>query len=277
MGSQKRQSGVALAIVVWFIAGMSLLVAGIVSHARVDTKMTQIHLARAKAVAAGDGAISLAMVDRLQGYESTGGGPLVSEGSYRLGEVDVIVRLIPADGFVDLNQAPAGVLVALFALAGGVDEGQAKYLADNVVKWRKPDRAQRNVRQRFHALEDLLRVEGVTRSLLDGIRDYAMAADWLSGTMNWSAAPEKILSMLDSVAPGQVDSIQRRRETMMGSSGSAGSRGRSADGGVFRADALVTYGGRIWLRRRWLSREPSGNSSLPWRVVRTEPPRVVEG
>ena len=44
------QKGVALAIVVWFIAGMSLLVAGIVSHARVDTQMAQLHIAKAKAV-----------------------------------------------------------------------------------------------------------------------------------------------------------------------------------------------------------------------------------
>ena len=41
------QKGVALAIVVWFIAGMSLLVAGIVSHARVDTQMAQLHIAKA--------------------------------------------------------------------------------------------------------------------------------------------------------------------------------------------------------------------------------------
>ena len=56
-----RQRGVALALVVWFIAGMSLMVGGIVSFARVDTRMTQVHLARAKTIAAGDGAIMLAM------------------------------------------------------------------------------------------------------------------------------------------------------------------------------------------------------------------------
>ena len=41
--SPRRQGGVALAIVVWFIAGMSLLVAGIVADARVDTRMAQLH------------------------------------------------------------------------------------------------------------------------------------------------------------------------------------------------------------------------------------------
>ena len=37
--NQHRQSGVALAIVVWFIAGMTLLVSGIVSEAKIDTRM----------------------------------------------------------------------------------------------------------------------------------------------------------------------------------------------------------------------------------------------
>ena len=67
---RSRQQGVALAIVVWFIAGMSLLVAGIVAQARVDTQMAQVHVARAKAVAAGDGAIQLMMVDLMTSRRS---------------------------------------------------------------------------------------------------------------------------------------------------------------------------------------------------------------
>ena len=53
-----RQRGVALGIVVWFIAGMALLVSGIVSEARVDTRMAQLHYFRAQAAAAADGAIN---------------------------------------------------------------------------------------------------------------------------------------------------------------------------------------------------------------------------
>ena len=66
--SQHRQRGIALAIVVWFIAGMSILVAGIVAQASVDTRMAQVHVARAKTAAAGDGAIMLMMSER-QGAE----------------------------------------------------------------------------------------------------------------------------------------------------------------------------------------------------------------
>ena len=42
-----QQRGVALGIVVWFIAGMALLVSGIIAEARIDTRMAQIHYFRA--------------------------------------------------------------------------------------------------------------------------------------------------------------------------------------------------------------------------------------
>jgi len=270
-----RQRGVALAIVVWFIAGMSLLVAGIVAHARMDTRMTQLHLARAKTVAAGDGAIFLAVMERFAGYESAGSGPLVSETEHRLGDIGVRVRIIPASGFIDLNSAPAPVLAELFSRAGGVEPGAAKTLTDNVLKWRRPAAARRGGGRRLHAIEDLLRVEGITRTLLDGIRDYAVAGDWTPGAMNWTAAPESMLAMLEAANPAQAENIQRRRRSMLEAAAGANRRRSGIDGGVYRADALVDYGGNTWLRRRWISMERGGGSGSPWRVVRTEAPRVV--
>ncbi len=273
-----RQRGVALAIVVWFIAGMSLLVAGIVASARVDTKTTQIHLARAKAVAAGDGAIQLAMLERRSGFDVSAQGPLISESRHRLGDVDVLVRIIPASGFVDINSAPAEVLQALFQFAGRLEPGEAQNVAASVLKWRSGEadtkqaspRRSRLKMRRFYSLEDMLRVDGVNRTLLDGIRDYAVAGSWSSGSVDWSAAPEQMLDILIALNPGQAGAVAKRRESMSANSSSA--RLRS---GVYRADALVSYGGRTWLRRRWLKTEAARGSSLPWRGVRTEAPRVV--
>ncbi|TDG15121.1 general secretion pathway protein GspK [Seongchinamella unica] len=274
------QRGVALAIVVWFIAGMSLLVAGIVAHARIDTRTTQIHLARAKAIAAGDGAIYLAMMERDQGFESSGQGPMISDTRHRLGELEVRVQIAPASGFVDLNKASEQVMAALFSFAGGLETGEAKIVADNVVKWRLNQGAQQERRfsragsRTFYSLEDVLRVDGVSRALLDGIRDYVAVGSWTSGSMNWSASPGDMMEVLTALNPEQSDSIGRRREAMSQAGGSRVTR-RATNTGAFRADAYVEYGGRTWLRRRWLRRESGGDSSLPWRVVRTEAPRVV--
>ena len=59
-GAGGSEAGVALAILVWFLAAMSLLVGSIVMQARVDAKLSGLHLTTARIEAAGDGAIQLA-------------------------------------------------------------------------------------------------------------------------------------------------------------------------------------------------------------------------
>ena len=51
--SHERAARVALGVVVWFIAGMALLVSGIIAEARIDTRMAQLHYFKAQAAAAG--------------------------------------------------------------------------------------------------------------------------------------------------------------------------------------------------------------------------------
>ena len=278
----RRQRGVALAIVVWFIAGMSLLVAGIVANARVDTKITQIHLAQAKAVASGDGAIRLAMVQRRLGYSSAGQGPQVSESVHQLGDVEVLVRLYPASGFINVGSAPKEVLSMLFRVAGEMEPGEAKYVAENVVKWRESkasangNRRQSRGSQKFYSLEDMLRVEGVSRSLLDSIRNFAVAGRWASNSVDWSASPETMMAILGSLDPAKAGQADKRRAASTRGGSNESQRGGGASG-VFRADAYVDYGGRTWLRRRWISADGRGQYGLPWRAVRTEAPRVVPG
>ena len=87
-GAKAKQQGVALAIVVWFIAGMSLLVASIVSQATVDTRLAQLHVAKAEAAAAGDGAIQLMLAQRMFDPTSAGGQSANLEGEFRQHKCD---------------------------------------------------------------------------------------------------------------------------------------------------------------------------------------------
>lgn len=277
---KRPESGVALAIVVWFIAGMSLLVAGIVSHARVDTHMAQLHVARAKVSAAGDGATNLIMAELVAGKLSRAVLQGVQAGNYRLGDIDVAVTLVSTSGLIDLNRAPAGMLAALFAVAGGLDETEAQRLAGNVVDWRKPASSKqpgiKRGSSKFTEIEDLLRVEGVSRTLFDAVRGYIVAGRASSGAMNWLQAPQQLLAVLEKLDSRQRGALLQRKESAASRTAdesAAGNRGS----GVYRVDALVHYGGRAWLRRRWVSSESAGNSLLLWRILRTEPPRVVEG
>jgi general secretion pathway protein K len=273
-GGVVLQDGMALAIVVWFIAGMSLLVAGIVAQARVDTHMSQVHLARAKAVAAGDGAIQLMLADLVTNKPRIGGSPGMPVGNYRVGETQVIVRLVPRKGLIDMKTASPQVLSALFVVAGGLGEDQARLLAENVLQSRSDGRRTGDRTDRppqLDAMEDLLRVPGFTRTLLDSIRDFIVVDGSPQGT-DWALVPDKLLRLLEHANPTRAEAVKARRDLRAGSDADAGLVARD-----YRADALVRYGDKTWLRRRWISLEAGASSALPWRVVRTEPPRVSTG
>lgn len=225
----RSQGGVALAMVVWFVAAMSLLVVGIVSEARVDVRMAQTHIARAKAMAAGDGAINL-LLSRQALLRETQASPVegelepVLQAQFVLGEQPVQVRMTPVAWLLDLDTADAERLTRLFADAGGLTREDAQRLAGSVVQLRGGRGGGSGFGFRLRTVEDWLQLPGFNRALLDGIRDDL----------------------------------------------------RMDDGAAYRLDAVMDYDGRRWLRRRWVTLQGgSAASGFPWRVTRTEAPRVV--
>ncbi len=175
-----RQRGVALAMVVWFIAAMSLLVVGIVHEARVDVRLAQTHLARAKVAAAGDGAINLLLsrqgeLRAEQQSQEDGKEPVLS-GEFELGGLWVRVLMVPVSRLIPVYSEQPPALAELFAQLGGISSGEAQRLADNVVQLRNP-RGRRGGGPALETPEDLLRIEGFDRALLDAIRDDITTLD----------------------------------------------------------------------------------------------------
>jgi general secretion pathway protein K len=268
------QRGVALAMVVWFLAAMSLLVSGIVSQARVDTRMAQMHVARAKAVAAGDGAIQLMLADMVAGnIEASPDNPLLTS-TYTLGDREVSVEMVPISGLIDPRSASPKVLLELFRQQGGMEEGDAQLLADNVLKLRNgPARGVRQLRAvGLYALEDILRVEGIGRTMLDATRDVLVVKAGARPTRGFSSelggSPPAVLEILAAAGPGRAK-FQR-------GGGTRGAKARSVTGGDFRIDARVKNDKQIILRRRWVSLGGGVTDGLPWKFSRTEPVRVIE-
>lgn len=272
----RRQNGVALAIVLWFLAAMSLLVAGIVHQGRVDVRLAQAHVARAEAAAAGDGAIQL-MLARFSAAPLEGGGrrgELPLSGLFELGHTRVRVQMVPASGLVDVFQSPPQLLAALFAYRGGISPGDAQKLANTVVELRTPGRRRQQLGDermvQLSTPEDLLRVPGFNRALLDAIEDDIRAVRGGKDRLNWSAAPKDVLKAIESSNPRRAAFLSDRR------AGSDGGRLWNARGeDLFRVDAVVQYGDQYWLRRRWIKMTSGRESQLPWHAVRTEAPRAV--
>ena len=280
-------------MMVWFVAAMMILVAGIAMQARVDIRQTQLHADRARAEAIADGAISLALAEMLfvdkEGEIDTSRG---FEGVYALGDVEVRVAMLPLTGLVDINLVHEDLLAMLLMTVDGVDENMAAELAANVVEWRSTQGQENNGGPgeeyteesggddafrygRFEAIEDLLLVPGFDRRIFDAIRDAVYVSQLGQAGVDWMTAPVQVLRAIgdmdeeqalelldkvdrseegDQVAPAELDlGFQESRKLPL-----------------YRVDAHVASGGELYQRRRWVKRGAKGVDGLPWQFFRTE-------
>lgn len=261
---RKGESGVALGIVVWFIAGMALLVSGIVSEARIDTRLAQLHYFKAQAAAAGDGAINLALAEQI-GLKASGQRGANRQQTLQIGGKNVDIRMIPGGLLVNVSTESQQGLTALFNEArrsqSEQDEawgGSANSLARAVVAYR--DGSQGRGARQFFGLEDLMRVPGVDRGVYDAVRDY-IVIDELAGEFTGKNQPvEARLEQIGAAILGNGAMLE-------------GPVQHAAE--ILRVDALVEVGDQRWLRRRWVSLSNDGTSALPWRVLRSEAARPL--
>lgn len=260
---QCAQRGVALALVLWFVAAMSVLVGAMVMQARTDAQLAQVHINEARAAAAGDGAIRLLLAQRHGAVAAT----LPSwGGSYRVGNLAVSVAALPARLLVDANRASAPLLARVLTLAGATPAPQA--LANAIVQWRPPAPFPGQPRRRFATLEDLLQVEGFSRTSWEAVRDYLSARREVSALVDDDRRARRLLGLLQAMAP-----VARARQSQLlpALADDAVPGGRRE---VLRVDALLRLDGRLWLRRCWVDSGTAG-PDLPWEALRREPVRVI--
>ena len=260
--SAERQRGVALGVVVWFIAGMALLVSGIIAEARIDARMAQLHYFKAQAAAAGDGAINLALAEQ-DGRRASGQPGANRVQNYQIGPRSVEVRMIPAGVFVNISSENLQGLRSLFRLAESQAQqrgifwiGRPAALAAAVLEYRGGVGKRQGYL--FHSPEDLLRVPGITRSVYEAVRGYITVDDLARGFQGDVKNVESRLSQLSAAMQGEGAVVK----------GPVQQAAKS-----LRIDAIVKIGDQQWLRRRWVTLDQGGYSLLPWRFVRTEAAR----
>jgi general secretion pathway protein K len=263
VAARRTQRGVALAIVLWFVAGMSMLVAGIVMNARTDARLATVHLARAQVSAAGDGAINLLLADIVDGrLAASADRGALPQGRYAMGEEYLSVVAVPESILVSVNSASVQELAELLRLTGAATGDGGRAMAMAVVQFRDAGGALGG--GRYRSIEDLLRVPRMNRAAVDALRDYVSAADAVGGGARLTRAS---LSRLTALTPA----ARARRESML----APGNGGVDASGsGTYRVDALLRRGQDVWLRRRWVTLG-GGRDGLPWQFTRTEPVRMV--
>ena len=132
--------GMALIAVLWIVAAMAILVAGMGQSVRQQIRVVASARDAVVAQAQADAAIQLT----LQALQTAPQPPTAMQAhGVEFGGVPVQVIIQPLNGFIDIDRAPAPLLAALLEVAGGLPAGQAETLAQTLVDWRgsRPDGA----------------------------------------------------------------------------------------------------------------------------------------
>lgn len=281
-GRELSQRGVALALLMWMLAGMSLLVSAIVGQSRSDVQLTSLQLDQARAQAAALAGAHLALRNL---YLQQSSGHQMPEAALRSNHhfagYEMQVSLIPASGLVNLNTAPATILTILLQAAGGMGPDGAESLAASIVEWRGggPVEGEGDYGGgpgRLHVEEQVLAVPGMTREVFEGIREYVHTQP-SAGDLDLLSAPELLLNAWRSFDPDAVDFALKSRQD--GARNLPGAPGATEPAAPFAITGRGPYclvvdvnmgQGRIFRQRIWVDLG-QGGAGLPWRFSRVYP------
>lgn len=243
---RQRQRGMALIVVLWMLAALSLFVASLGSQVRdqASQALVQRHLAQGRA--AGEAAILLAL-QQLQQAERNPGAEVLQVAF--AGQV-ITVRLQPWAGLVNINRASDSLLAAVLMGAAQLPRAQAQALAHAIVQRRQED-AQDSRSGPWETTQDLLTVPGMTYPIYLRLQPYLVASADSRSTVAQETAPQALRTWLQAAAPEQLHA--------------------SADNGrlyTVTAQVLIPDQGSVLVQRPLVwSRQAS--TGLPWVLLAT--------
>lgn len=217
----RRQRGVALAVVVWMLAALSVLVAALASMSREEVSAVNTKVVSAKAYYLGKGVARLAMRDRalsitteaqVFGANNPDTSPEPYSTTYQFDDATVAATVFPAAGFMSIATAESDAWVRFLSQVGGMDVGIASGVIAKLDEHFQnsvgngsiitPDTSTFGGYRRAYSdrggsnsnvfyVESLLGVEGVTRDVYERIR-RSVAPFRGAATPNVAMAPPEL-------------------------------------------------------------------------------------
>ncbi|MDA0650514.1 MAG: hypothetical protein O2876_05935 [Proteobacteria bacterium] len=281
---RKQETGVALAIVLWLVAALSMMAAGLASLSRDEVSSAATNSLLAKSFYLGKGVARVVMLDRRLAAKSNSGSQSNSGSSntsglfsarYAIDGVAISATVFPANGFLSVSGAEVGVWAEYLLGVGGLDATAASQLLENMavtpVAGGRDDGSvitvdtstfgglsraygSRGTGGTFY-VETLLGAEGMTRDLYDSIKRN-IAPFRHTGTFNPALAPADIqaaLSLTEAPLENQAE---------------------AAGGNYFCVEVIMEFGGNeAFAQRIWV--DTAGGTEGALRFVRVERPVAV--
>lgn len=255
-----------LVVVMWLIAALVLMVAGLSGAARSDVSAAAALKDLTVFQALADGAILVVAADLASSGREP---PATSVRQVVLGNSPVEVAVAHAAGWVDINRAQPGLIEKLLIHVGHVSPDEAAVLAARIIDWRDEDTTRlpggaededyiaagspyRTRGNDYRVPEDLLQVLGMRYDVFDRIRPFVTVEGSDSGLVNPLAAPFEVLLALAGGNSVAAESIANSREPGMDLSALAQAYIDTGALGALRLEARLTApDGRIFIRTKW--------------------------
>lgn len=261
----------ALLLVIWVLALLSLLAAGLIVAARSEAVLVRNREQSAQAQAIAEAGVSLAIIGLLETDPAAQWHADGEERHFAVGGGRVGVVVQDEGGKIDINQADEILLRGLFAEF--VDPRTAADLASAIVATRM--RRQREVplaaasRMALFATVDEVKEEvpGIDPALFEQVAPFLTVYSGLT-RVNPHTAPREVLLALPGAAPDEVDrllAIRRREAAPQGFADAENYLSRSQAQVVSIRAAAESEGGSVFVRETVvaLSRSPAE----PYRIL----------
>lgn len=259
-----------LVLVLWVVAALTVLVAGLVRAQHGELRLASAARSQLNASASGRAAIQLIAQELAASAQPVT--RLLRQRVQFLG-LDVDLEIMPLVGLIDLNLAPESLLVALFQWGGGQPEAQARTLAAAVLQHRQQAAPAGGRAQRFDATEELLALSGVDHDLFARIAPLMTTDSAGGGRVNALAAPLEVLVVLANGDAALAERIAGDRDAGSVLIDTTRFEGAYIDATVssrYRITAHVSApDGLRWAVAQDIDLHPGDPGGAPWQVLRT--------
>jgi general secretion pathway protein K len=210
-----HERGIALVLVLWVLALISILVITFTGDARTELRIARNQYETARARALADAGVSFAILGLLDPSPEAQWRAAGEAHDMTFGDGSIRVSAQDEAGKISLNNAPAEMFAALFRTLGETPAA-SEGLAAAIAQWRDRRRSEWEARpaaagsanaqapEPFLAIEELRRVPGVTSAFYERVSPYlTVYAD--SAQVDPLTAPAEVLLSLPGLSAQQVD------------------------------------------------------------------------
>jgi general secretion pathway protein K len=203
-----RERGIALIVVLWVLALLTVLVVTFSGEARTDLQIARNQNEAAQARAIADAGVTMAILRLFDPSPATQWTADGQEHPLAYGGGTIGVRVQDEAGKIDLNYAPAAMVAGLFETLG--IKG-AEGLADAVLAWRGGAGGAQTVqagangapRHPFLAVDELRLVPGMTRAIYDQVTPFVTVYS-NDARINPLTAPAEVLRSVPGATAQEI-------------------------------------------------------------------------